>query len=598
MSRIKILSPELINQIAAGEVIERPASVVKELVENAIDAGAKSVSIEVKGNGCELIRVSDDGSGMDGAELETAILRHATSKIAGVDDLFAIRTLGFRGEALPSILSVSRSMIATRQATSEHGNTIDVEGGAVVKRSMKGMPPGTTIEVSDLFYNTPARRKFLKTAATEQRNVIDVISRYGLAYPSLRFSLDIDGRVVLNLPAHLNQEDRTTAVLGRKLSGRMIPFRREMPGIIVHGLAAPPGEARQNRTGIHVFVNRRSVKDAMLGAAVIEGYHGMLMKGRYPLAALFVDIDPAEVDVNVHPSKAEVRFRHAGAVFGLVASAVRGALAPGTTGPEGIPAGLSVPLHAADSGTEVHAGYGGGTLSSRSLDAGEVLSVVYGPRAAARMQTGNLFNEALPEGQDGFSFAGLSVVGILHATYVLLQDESALYILDQHAAHERITYERLMRVHASGSHAGQQLLTPMVLEVSAQEFNAFTEASDAIGEIGIRCEPFGDSAIAVRSVPQPLADKDIREAVYGLIHALMEGGHRGDKVGGDRAGEMLATVACHASIRAGKALTLREAEHLLESLVEEGSPRTCPHGRPLFRKITIQEIERWLGRRT
>lgn len=600
MNSVRILPPDLVNQIAAGEVIERPASVVKELVENAIDAGAGTIIIETKGSGCELIRVSDDGTGMTGEELETAILRHATSKISNVDDLFAIRTLGFRGEALPSILSVSRAVISTRQAQTQHGHSLNIEGGVVVKRSLKGMPPGTTIEVADLFFNTPARRKFLKTTATEQRNLIDVVTRYGLAYPAIRIVLSVDGRYVLNLPGDSTLHDRAASVLGSRLAGAMATFARERPGIRVSGLLAMPGETRRNRSGIHAFVNRRSVKDTMLGAAVMEGYSGLLMRGRYPVALLFVDIDPAEVDVNVHPSKAEVRFRNPGAVFSLVASAIRETLAPGrvrdrevsTTSPP-------VSLHAHDTRQGPVAWDALPPTRTDGTEVREAPRATYGPGAEPRMNSepGSLFHDG-PPGQDpGFTYGGLSLIGVFHSTYLLLQDADALYVMDQHAAHERITYERLRRAYASGRLAGQALLTPVVMDLSVREYAAFEEAAEALGKMGIECEPFGDSCIALRSVPQPLADKDIREAVRGLLHAI-DGGEHHAGAAPDRFEGMLATVACHASVRAGKPLTLHEARALLDELAAEGSPLTCPHGRPLFRKIPHKEVERWLGRRT
>lgn len=600
MNSVRILPPDLVNQIAAGEVIERPASVVKELVENAIDAGANTIIIETKGSGCELIRVSDDGTGMTGEELETAILRHATSKITNVDDLFAIRTLGFRGEALPSILSVSRAVISTRQEQARHGHSLTIDGGVVVKRSLKGMPQGTTIEVADLFFNTPARRKFLKTTATEQRNVIDVVTRYGLAYPALRIVLSVDGRYVLNLPGDSTLHDRASSVLGSRLAGAMAAFARERPGIRVSGLLAMPGETRQNRSGIHAFVNRRSVKDAMLGAAVMEGYSGLLMRGRYPVALLFVDIDPAEVDVNVHPSKAEVRFRHPGAVFSLVASAIREILAPGrvqdrdvsTTSPP-------VSLHAHETRQESVAWDALPPTHTDGMEVREEPRVTYGPRIATRMNSepGSLFHDGPPDRDSGFTYGELSLIGVFHSTYLLLQDSDSLYVMDQHAAHERITYERLRRAYASGRQAGQALLTPVVMDLSVREYAAFEEAAEALGKMGIECEPFGDLSIALRSVPQPLADKDIREAVRGLLHAIDEGEYH---AGGssDRFEGMLATIACHASVRAGKPLTLHEARALLDDLTAEGSPLTCPHGRPLFRKIPYKEVERWLGRRT
>lgn len=586
MTQIKILPQDLINQIAAGEVIERPASVVKELVENAIDAGAKSISVEMEGNGLELIRVSDDGTGMDEEELELAIKRHATSKISTADDLFAIRTLGFRGEALPSILSVSRSVISTRRHSSPYGYSVDMEAGCITRRTKKGIPGGTIVEVADLFFNTPARRKFLKTAATEQRNVIDVVSRYALAYPLIRFVLEINNRTVLSLPAQSSLQVRASNVLGTKLSTSLIPFRRELPSITIHGLMAMPNETRQNRSGIHAYVNNRSVRDVLLSSAVIKGYSGMLLKGRYPITVLFVEVDPAEVDVNVHPAKAEVKFMHASAVFGIVAKTMKEALVPGRMDEADYP-GITTPPSAPRNNKTRHT----------SFEVREGMSVVYGPKALARMEAGRLFNEpTLPE-QIAFTYSDKSIIGMLHATYILLQDDSALYILDQHAAHERITYERLMVLHSKGPLSTQLLLSPIIMELSQQEFSAFEEVSEQILAIGIDCEPFGGNTISIRSVPEPLSEADIKGAVYGLIHALMDGELPAGKPGNDRFSALIATIACHASVRAGKKLTLPEAANLLNELDNTGSPLTCPHGRPLFRKITREEIERWIGRR-
>ena len=552
MTQIKILSQDLINQIAAGEVIERPASVVKELVENAIDAGAKGISVEMEGNGLELIRVSDDGNGMDEEGLELAMKRHATSKISTVDDLFAIRTLGFRGEALPSILSVSRSVISTRMHSSPYGYSVEMEAGSITRRTKKGIPPGTIVEVADLFFNTPARRKFLKTAATEQRNVIDVVSRYALAYPLIRFVLEINNRAVLSLPAQSSLQDRASNILGTKLSASLIPFRRELPGITIHGLMAMPNETRQNRSGIHAYVNNRSVRDVLLSSAVIEGYSGMLMKGRYPIAVLFIEVDPAEVDVNVHPAKAEVRFMHASAVFGIVAKTMKETLVPRRMDDADYTE-ITTPPPAARNDKTLYT----------SSEVREGMSVVYGPKALARMEAGSLFNEPSQPDRAAFTYSDKAIIGILHATYVLLQDDSALYILDQHAAHERITYARLMALHSKGPLSTQLLLSPMIMELSPQEFNAFEEVSGQIQAIGIDCEPFGDNTISIRAVPEPLSEADIKGAVYGLIHALMDGELPAHRPGNDRFSSVIATIACHASVRAGKTLTLPEAVNLL-----------------------------------
>jgi len=587
MGQIRVLPLELINQIAAGEVIERPSSVVKELVENAIDAGAAGISVEMQGTGLELIRVSDDGAGMAEHELELALQRHATSKIRTTEDLFAIRTLGFRGEALPSIASVSRTAISSRQHGSPFGHCLRMEALGIISRSKKGMPPGTIVEVSDLFFNTPARRKFLKTTATEQRNVIDVLNRYALAYPGIRFGLVVNNRQTMSLPAQPGPMERASSVLGNTKMNSLTPFRREFPGITVHGLAALPAEARQNRSGIYVFVNNRSVKDVLLGSAVMEGYSGLLMKGRYPVVVLFVELDPTEVDVNVHPAKAEVRFSHASAVFAMVAQTLKETLSPA-----GKPC--------TDPGS---AGVMPRELLFRSsapapLEAQEKRSVAYGHRALQRMQSLSLFDGGSAHENWAMSYAGLNIIGTLHSTYILLSDETSLYILDQHAAHERITFERLMALHHSGTLSTQLLMDPLVMELSMQEFNAYEEAAQQITSIGIDCEPFGGTSIAIRAVPEALSASDIKVCIYGLIHSIMEGELHTSRPQADCFRDMIASIACHASVRSGKTLTLPEAAALLKDLDEAGSPTTCPHGRPLFKKIPQEEIERWMGRRT
>jgi DNA mismatch repair protein MutL len=582
MGQIKVLPQELINQIAAGEVIERPASVVKELMENSLDSAALRIDVEMNGSGLELIRVSDDGAGMSGEELELAIQRHATSKIATVDDLFAIRTLGFRGEALPSILSVSRTIISTRSASSPQGCTLSIEAGEVLKRGKKGMPQGTIVEVADLFFNTPARKKFLKTSATEQRHVMDVISRYALACPQVRFSLRINGRHLLSFTATSDLMDRATSVFGTMQAKDLIPLRQEKPGITVHGIIAPPSETRSNRSGIYTFVNGRSVREALLGAAVIEGYSGMLMKGRYPVAVVFIEIDPTEVDVNVHPSKAEVRFRHAGAVFGIIASSIGGALMPSSVQKE-----YSFGIAMARKDAPRDDIKGGqceepkATWQSRGVQG----------------QDGSLFDKGpSPQPATGF-YSSKAVIGMLHNTYVLLQDISSLYILDQHAAHERVTFERLKAIHTSGTPKTQLLLSPIILELSRSEYSVFEEVAGHISEIGIEAEPFGGTTIAVRAVPHLLAGSDISLVIRDLIHDVLDGAIFVKKDGSEHLKELMATVACHASVRAGKALNLAEASALLRELDEVGSPLTCPHGRPLFKKIDREEIERWIGRR-
>ncbi|HNY64491.1 MAG TPA: DNA mismatch repair endonuclease MutL [Deltaproteobacteria bacterium] len=579
MGLIRVLDQELINQIAAGEVIERPASVVKELLENALDAGATNIAVEIEGSGLDLIRLADDGYGMTAEELELAILRHATSKISSTEDLFSIKTLGFRGEALPSILSVSRAKIATRTESSPAGCFLHLVAGETVERGRKGMPRGTVVEVSDLFFNTPARRKFLKSAPTEVRHIVDVVSRYSLAYPAVRFTLSLSGRTLLNLRQGGPLEERVVEVWGSSARDQLFPLLEERGNVRIRGILASPGLTRQNRSGIYTYVNGRSVLDSSLRAAVLEGYSGLVMKGRCPMAVLFIDIDASEVDVNVHPAKAEVRFRNPSAVFGAVAGSIRRALS-GPREPAAVP---EAPVEPVLTVQEAQAPYSGRPFSPPL------------PRKtslAAAMQPG-LIQEGLFRERPGISYGEKRIVGTFLSTYILLEDESALYILDQHAAHERVTYERLKAAPSSGLTPGQDLLAPLVIELSAVRFSAFEEIAPEIRSIGIDASVFGQGAVAVRSVPAPLVKADIRGIILDLLDAAAEGDLRKKELHDD----MLARIACHRSVRAGRRLEGAEIERLLKDLDEAGSPLTCPHGRPLFKKIGRDEIERWIGRR-
>lgn len=565
-----MLPQDLVNQIAAGEVIERPASVVKELLENALDAQASSISIDVEGGGLELIRVVDDGCGMAEEDLEVSVLRHATSKIRSSDDLFSIHTLGFRGEALPSILSVSRATLSTRTARSPKGFSLSIEAGMIAEKAMKGMPAGTIVEVRDLFFNMPARKKFLKTTATEQRHVIDIVSRYAIAYPSTRFLLTMGGRTVLNLREGSSPEERVKAIWGKGLNGKLHTFLEDRGVIQVRGIVASPGESRPTRSGIYTYVNNRSVRDQTLSAAVVEGYRGLLMKQRFPLAVLFIDIDPAEVDVNVHPAKAEVRFKNSSAVFGLVAKSIRDTLTCPAEKPSYTP-----PANHPD-----------------CPDVTEQVRPRYTIPIQRRQPAEEFFQQSL-FAPTRTTYADKAVIGTLHSTYILLQDQAALYILDQHAAHERITYERLKELPAAAAGTSQMLLTPVVLELSPVEFSAFEEIAAHIEQIGIETSPFGDCAVAVRSIPAALDKGDIRGIILELISEAVQG-----TLGkGDYQHEILSSIACHASVRSGDSLSQPEIAALLDDLDRIGSPLTCPHGRPLYKKISKDEIERWIGRR-
>lgn len=559
MGNITLLSKDLINQIAAGEVIERPASVVKELIENALDAAATSISVQIEGAGIGLIRVVDNGMGMDQDDLAMSIQRHATSKIRDVSDLFAIRTLGFRGEALPSITSVSRTTLATRTAASPHGYFITMEAGEVVERGKRGMPPGTIVEVKDIFFNTPARRKFLKTAATEQKNILDAISRSALSYPSIAFAVTIDGRQVMNLKEGLSFEERSGILLGIDFRESMREFSNAGSWMYVHGALAGPEVSRPTRSSIYTFVNTRSVRDKILATAVIGGFKGMLMKNRYPVTVLFVDIDPANVDVNVHPAKAEVRFRDPSRVFGFIVATIKAALLDSAKAWHH----MMMPASAAPIRTQ-------------------------GVRRGPDYRSLETSQERLFRKTPSF-YTDKTIVGNLKSTYILLEDDEALYILDQHASHERILYERLKDAH--GSTNSQILLHPLVIELTPGEFAVFEEIVPVLQETGIDCASFGETSIAVRALPSVLNSSDMQDIIRTVIQDVSH------KVQTDYQNVIRSTIACHKSLRSGKTLTYQEIVALLKALDEIGAPLTCPHGRPLFKKISIDQIEKWIGRR-
>jgi DNA mismatch repair protein MutL len=553
--KVKLLSKDLIGLIAAGEVIERPASVVKELVENSIDAGATSISVEFSGAGIEFIRIADNGSGMDEADLDTAILRHATSKLEKAEDLFNIKTLGFRGEAVPSIAAVSWMKISSRPEQSSSGSFISMEAGEIIERGKKGMPAGTIIEVSDLFFNMPARKKFLKTPATEQKNMLDVISRSALAHPDITFSISTEGRRIFNISASMSPADRAGIIAGTDFKERMKEFSRQAQTLYVHGMLASPDVNRPMRSSIYTFVNGRTVKDTVVSGAVLEGFSGMLMRGRYPVVVLFIDIEPAYVDVNVHPTKAEVRFREPSRIYGLIVSVIRE------------------------------------TLSSAGHSQYERPGLAETPFIMPEAQYDSPYSQSSffdRTDEPGRFYSNKSVIGVLKSTYVLLNDDDAFYILDQHASHERIVFEHLKNSDISGS---QLLLHPIVVELTAPEFAVFEEIRDQLDAIGIEAEPFGEREIAVRTVPALLKDSDIKDIIHEIVHEPLP------KQTDERREEIISRIACHSSVRAGQTLTQPEIAALMRQLDEAGAPITCPHGRPIFKRIPLEEIERWIGRK-
>ena len=568
--KIRILSNELASRIAAGEVVERPASVVKELVENALDAGATEISVAVEKSGSSLIRVSDNGEGMTPEDLELACERHATSKLKEEADLFRITTLGFRGEALPSIGSVSRMEIVSRPPTAANAYRVCVQGGVKEKSRPSAAAIGTTIEIRDLFFNTPARRKFLKSPATELSHVCDTVNRIALAFPDVHFRLQHDGRTIADYVGVSQAGDRLQQVLGRDIAGRLTPLRGDSDRIIITGHASTVPLSFPNARNLYTFVNRRYVRDKVLSHAVLFGYQSLLMKGQYPAAILFVEVPLEEVDVNVHPAKYEVRFRRQADVHSAVSAAVRAALQREAKAPT--PA-AALPPFGLIRDTPLPYGAARPTAGCNETLAAEVFKLEQPKQAPP----------------SGF-FSSMQVFGQILGSYLVCASASGLALIDQHAAHERVAFEKLRRQLDEGRVEGQTLLIPQTLELSAGEMMLIAHNREVIERFGFSLEPFGPGAYAIRAVPALLPAGNYAEIVRQMIGELADVDtsaklrqHLEDR---------LATMACHSVIRANRKLDLHEIRALLEALDQTEFATQCPHGRPVLVEWSKEALER------
>ena len=583
---IRVLPEKVASQIAAGEVVERPASVVKELVENSIDAGARDVRVETRAGGKQFIRVTDDGCGIPATEAELAFYRHSTSKLATADDLDRITTLGFRGEALASIASISRVTFVTRAADEPVGTLLRLEGGRVVTHQESGRPPGTAVTVEELFFNVPARRKFLRTDRTERRHIDGWLTRYAMAYPGLRFTLSHDGRVVFQSSGNDHLRDVLVAVYGLEIGAALIEILPAdlppAPGIQVAGFVSPPSLHRANRTYITLFVNGRWVRDARLTYAIIQAYHTLLPTGRYPLAVVMVRLPPEEVDVNVHPAKAEVRFRDGDAVFRAVQRAVRHTLLERSPVPIAARPATSWPTSPSRrreerierlAGLRPHPTGEQLRFDERRADAAAPGEGVFVPSA-----------EQLPP---------LRVVGQLGATYVVAEGPEGMYLIDQHAAHERVLFERLLAERERAAVALQALLEPQPVELSPEAVSLLEEHLEMLGSLGFRMEPFGGTTLLVRALPALVAEENPREVLEDLAAALLAG----DAPLGAQVEEAVARQVCkRAAIKAGQVMAREEMEELIRALEQCASPRTCPHGRPTMIHLSVEQLAREFGR--
>ena len=586
---IRQLSPETINRIAAGEVVERPASVVKELVENAIDAGAREIDVVTAGGGISLIRVTDDGHGMDPGDLALAVERHATSKLTG-DDLFNIRTMGFRGEALPSIGSIALLMIQSRAREAADAHEITVARGAKSGLKPAALNSGTRIEVRELFSATPARLKFLKSERAENMATAEVVKRLAMANPQIGFTLTTGERAGLRLPACAPGADGHLARLGRIMGPEFMAdalhLAGEREGVRVAGFAGLPTLNRPDTTLQFLFVNGRPVRDKLLVGAVRAAYGDLIARGRHPLLALFVDLEPREVDVNVHPAKVEVRFRDAARVRSLIIGGLRSVL--DAAGHRASAAGGTATVEAF-----VSAGYTSRRPSAQmSPGFAEMMQAPLSGLDGTGANTAGFTDAPLPDLLDRPLGAARAQ---LHETYIVSQTQTSVVIVDQHAAHERLVYERMKAMLANGGVTRQGLLIPEIVEVGVDEAAVLAEQASELAELGLVLEAFGSGAVAVREVPALLGDTDVQGLVRDLAADLL---HEGQSLRlRERLEAVCSTMACHGSVRAGRRLTAAEMNALLREMEAVPFSGQCNHGRPTYVELKLTDIERLFGRR-
>ena len=652
MGRIRLLSDALASQVAAGEVVERPAAVVKELVENSVDAGAKSIEVRVERGGISLIRVLDDGHGMNRDDALMCLERHATSKIRTKEDLGAISTMGFRGEALPSIASVAKFRLTTREPNALSGTEVIVNGGKMASVKDSGEPPGTQIEVRSLFFNVPARRKFLRTENTEFSHLEQVVRLQAIAHPEVRFALVRGERLVFQLPATKDLRERIRGLVGGALAGRLLEIVPPGEGaaestIKVSGFIGPPGMGRSNRQQQLVFLNGRPVEGAVLHYALREGYHTALMKGQHPVTFLFLEMPPDAVDVNVHPAKKEVRFHDGNGVRDAVIDAVRRTLhgemkrpvsGVGFTGADSgqapakpmppraeqvelVPPGESHSLRRdwsgmkssqtpakgeADAATEqpvrvqdrIDAAYAEALKNRETEGAGKVES-----GAAHETETGEAAIDpaaaettAPASGETKMRAEDFRLLGVLGKLYVLLEGKEGLVLMDQHAAHERVLYEEMHRRMVTGGVPTQQLLMPLTIDLAPKDFDVISKNLEVLNRLGISAEPFGGNTLKVDSLPTFLKNDDPQAFLDAVIEELQGTSQNLSSI---RLGEdMVATTVCRHAVKANDPLRDAELERLLVDLLECEMPYCCPHGRPTLIQMSYGELEKKFGRRT
>ncbi len=578
---IHILADDVVAQIAAGEVIERPASVIKELLENSLDAGATHVRVSLQGDGRKHIQISDDGCGIPSGEAELAFTRHATSKLQKADDLYSIKTLGFRGEALASVAAVSHMTATTRHRDDEIGTQLQLEGGILQQRRAVGTPAGTVLTVENLFFNTPARLKFMKKEATEKRHIAGIVSRYAMAYPQVRLILEQDGREIFRTNGGGSLADVIVGAMGLDHIKNMLEVDDAQGDVRVYGFTSAPRMNRADRSRITLFVNGRWIQDTSLTYAVTQAYHTLLMTGRFPIAVLMIDVPPEDVDVNVHPTKAEVRFRAADSIFSAVQRAVRRAVIDQAQTPS-----LRSRRYTVDENDwQPH----------RQMDMGLPLD---SPGQHARQHVGETDDPtAIPEGVGAPAIPRtlplLRVVGQIGAAFIVAEGPAGMYLIDQHAAHERILYEQFMAEYLRRDTIAQFTLAAQTVQVAPDEARLIEERLALLAELGFDLEPFGPNVFVIRSIPAMLSDTDPIEVVAGIVADL----EQGNKPGMASIEEKIVLRVCKsAAVKAGQILSFEQMQGIIRQLERCQAPLTCPHGRPTMIHMSTDQLEHEFGR--
>ncbi len=589
MGFIKILPDSISNRIAAGEVIERPASVVKELVENSIDSAASKITVQIEGSGTRLISVTDNGRGMDPDDALLCLEPHATSKISHADDINRIYTLGFRGEALPSIASVSRLRLRTRRAEELEGTEVRIEGGKLQDSSPVGCAPGTEVNVRDLFFNTPARRKFLHSKSTEERHIQETLWGLALGNPEVSFELILDGSLVFSSPADSSLSSRIQIFFGRDMLSNLIPVSNQNPRYRISGHAARHGYSKNSRREQRVFVNRRPVEAPAIFAGIRDGYGSLSGDGRYPPVFLFLEMDPALVDVNVHPAKREVRFRESREVSSFISESIRDALRNSQSPTVSVSSEL--PLRSILAGASI------------SYEPKKIMQPPITIPASAQTEPDRPglpgqkkdTDEPIPlqESEGTSTVSDLKILNFLDETYILASSGNGLVIIDQHAAHERVMFEKILGSSRRKGVLAQKLLIPVTVELSRSEVIFLQKNIGHFKKLGFDFESFGSNTIIINSIPDGIRQDNLKGMFSDMLTSLVEEGRTGGRI--DEAA--VARAACRNSIKAHDSLTLHEAKSLLHQLALCELPFSCPHGRPVIINISYRELERRFGRK-